>query len=162
VGQIRPETEKDIWDLRKMGISLNLSIADYTLNFTLISQPWLRSLAKTFLKYLVATQSASTCTGKLGSLRQFSLFLEAEAPSCGASDINRALVLKYLDFLRAQNKTTSRRNMLIYHLRLFLETCAHRLQLASVTKERIIFDDDFVKEPQALSRELPEEVLVQL
>jgi hypothetical protein len=41
--------------------------------------------------------------------------------------------------------------MLVYHLRLFLETCAHRLQLAGVTKERIIFDDDFVKEPEALS-----------
>ncbi len=52
--------------------------------------------------------------------------------------------------------------MLVYHLRTFLETCAHRLQLAGVTKERIIFDDDFVKEPQVLSREIPEEVLVQL
>jgi len=158
----RLETEKDIWDLRKMSVSLNLSTSDYTLNFTLISQPWLRNLAKAFFKYLVATQSASTCTLKLGSLRQFSLFLEAEAPSCDAADMNRVLVLKYLDFLRAQNKTTSRRNMLVNHLRLFLEMCAHRLQLAGVTKERIIFDDDFVKEPQALSREIPEEVLVQL
>jgi integrase len=158
----RPETEKDVWDLRKMGVFLNLSLTESKLNFILISQPWLRGIAKAFFKYLVATQSASTCMGKLGSLRQFSLFLTAEAPSCGISDMNRALVLKYLDFLRAQNKTTSRRNMLVYHLRLFLETCAHRLQLAGVTKERIIFDDDFVKEPEALSREIPEEVLVQL
>jgi integrase/recombinase XerD len=116
----RPETEKDVWDLRKMGVFLNLSLTESKLNFTLISQPWLRGLAKAFFKYLVATQSASTCMGKLGSLSQFSLFLTASAPSCGISAINRALVLKYLDFLRAQNKATSRRNMLVYHLRLFL------------------------------------------
>src|SRR2546421_9077461 len=37
----RPEIQKDIWDLRKMGVHLNLSLASYTLNFTLISQLWL-------------------------------------------------------------------------------------------------------------------------
>src|SRR5436305_3722424 len=158
----RPEIQKDIWDLRKMGVHLNLSLASYTLNFTLISQLWLRGLVKEFMRYQIATQSASTCMGKLGTLRQFSLFLEAEAPSAHACDINRALVLKYLDFLREHNKTTSRRNQCLYHLRMFLETCAHRLQLPGLTKERIIFDDDFVREPQGLSREIPEEVLVQV
>jgi integrase len=38
----------------------------------------------------------------------------------------------------------------------------YRLQVPGLTKERLIFDDDLPKEPQARSREIPEEVLEQL
>lgn len=64
--------------------------------------------------------------------------------------------------MREGGKSVIWRNQLLSNLRVFLETCAHRLQIPGLTKERIIFDDDFAREPEYLSREIPEEVLTQL
>ncbi len=91
----RPETDKEIWDLRKLGISLNLSQSTHQLNFTVITQPWLRSLAKRYLKYNLAIRSAGDCVSKLTAIRQFSQFLASEAPHAQASDLDRALMLQY-------------------------------------------------------------------
>lgn len=77
------------------------------------------------------------------------------------ADIDRSLVLAYLHDVQGQ-VGPARYNGLLYRLRVFLETCAHRLQIAGLTKEQHIFDDDFAKQPEYLSREIPEVVLIQL
>lgn len=157
----RAETEKDLWDLRKLGVAVNLTGSNFHLNFTSILQPWLRSLAKEFFKYNLAIHSAGDCFSKLGAIRTFSHFLAEQAPHAQAADLDRALLLTYIHVIQAQ-VGPARYNGLLYRLRVFLETCAHRLQIPGLTKERLIFDDDYAKEPEYLSREIPEEVLVQL
>jgi integrase/recombinase XerD len=47
----REETEKDIWNLSKLGLAVNPSRSEHLLNFTPIAQPWLRQLAKVFMRY---------------------------------------------------------------------------------------------------------------
>jgi hypothetical protein len=84
----QPETEKDIWDMRKMGLSVNLSGGHYMLNFTLIPQPWLRCLAKAFMKYATAVHSAGNCNCVLKSIVTFSRFLSQLYPEYQAADIN--------------------------------------------------------------------------
>ncbi len=159
----REETDKDVWDMRKLGMAVNPTTTNVRLNFTLISQPWLRDLAKDFMKYHMALRSASDCSGKLGAIHCFSQFLAKEAPHCQITDIDRKLLVAYVHFLHMQpQKGPSRRNGLLIGLRVFFETCVHRLQVRGLTKEQIIFDDDLAKEPEYLSREIPEEVLVQL
>jgi integrase len=157
----REETDKDIWDLRKLGIAVNLTGSNFHLNFTSIPQPWLRSVTKEFMKYNTAIHSAGDCFSKLGAIRAFSHFLAQHVPHCQLADIDRSLILTYLHTQRGQ-VGPGRYNGLLYRLRVFLETCAHRLQISGLTKEQLIFDDDFVKQPEYLSREIPEEVLVQL
>jgi integrase len=159
----REETDKEIWDMRKLGLVVNPTGTNFHLNFTSIEQPWLRALAKDFMKYHMAVRSPNDCCGKLGAIRAFSQFLTQYAPHCQLAEIDRSLILAYLHFLQVQtHKGPSRRNGLLIGLRVFLETCAHRLQIPGLTKERIIFDDDLAKEPEYVSREIPEEVLVQL
>jgi len=158
----RPEMEKDIWDLRKLGVSLNLSQAMYCLNFTVIIQPWLRTLAKSYFKYNLAIHSVGDCTGKLTALRHFSHFLAQDTPQAGVASLDRALILRYLSFLQGQGFTAGTRNNYILNLRTFLEICAYHFQTPGLTRETLIFDDDLGQRPERGTREVPEEVLTQL
>ena len=158
----REETAKDCWDLRKMGVSVDLTLSHFQLNFAPISQPWLKRLAKEFVKYNVAVHSPGDCMVKLQAIRQFSRFLALHAPNCCASDIDRDLIVKYLGFLRERQLSVKWCNRTLTHLRTFLETCVYYLQVRELTREQIIFDEDLAKEPETLSREIPEEVLEQL
>ena len=158
----REETEKDVWDMRKLGVTLNLTTSDYLLNFTSIAQPWLRSLAKTFLKYNLAVHSPGDCSAKMRTLREFSRFLTAHHPIVGIAEINRALIVSFLNYLKAEGKTSHRVMTHLIHLRAFLEGCAYHLNIAGLTKERLILEGDFPKLPQRQPRDLPVEVLEQL
>src|SRR2546430_2141681 len=60
----RPEIEKDIWDMHKMGLEVNPASTSHHLNFTRISQPWLRDLAKEYMRYNVAVHSPGDCLKK--------------------------------------------------------------------------------------------------
>src|SRR6266700_4141781 len=158
----REESAKDCWDMRKMGLQVDLTVSQFRLNFAPISQPWLKQLAKEYLKYNAAVHSPGDCTIKLQAIRQFSRFLVLDAPTCCASDIDRALIVKYLGFLRKRQRSIRWCNQTLTHLRNFLETCIYYLQMQELTREHIIFDEDLAKEPETLSREIPEEVLEQL
>ena len=159
----RPEVEKDIWDLRKMNVLLNPTLSPPKLNFTSITQPWLREIAKEFMKYNVAVHTQGDCSAKLNALTAFSRFLAQENTEVArAAQIDRALMLRYLSYLRDSGKAAAWRRCCLSNLRVVLETCAHRLHTSELTKERVIFDDDYPQPPEALPRDIPEEVLHQL
>jgi len=99
---------------------------------------------------------------KLQAIREFSRFLALHVPTCCASDLDRALIVKYLGFLRERQLSITWCNRTLTHLRTFLETCIYYLQIQELTREQIIFNEDLAKEPETLSREIPEEVLEQL
>ena len=158
----RPETEKDIWDLRTFGVLLNLSHGSHKLNFTLIAPSWLRSLAKRYLEYNLTIHSAGDCQAKLTAIKHFARFVAQAAPQAQIADIDRALILRYLGFLHTQNLSASARIKFLVSLRTFLETCAHRLHIVGLTREPLIFSEDLPQLPEYGTREIPEEVLVQL
>jgi integrase/recombinase XerD len=158
----REETDKDIWDLRKLGGAVQLTGTHFYLNFTAIEQPWLRQLAKDYLKYNLAIRSPGDSAMKLGAIRDFSHFLSDYAPGTQMSAIDRSLMVAYLHALQVQKKAVHRRNQLLIQLRIFFDVCAHRLQVPTLTKDRLIFEEDIAQEPKGLSREIPEEVQVQL
>ncbi len=158
----RLETDKEIWDLRKLGLSLNFSQSTHQLNFTVIAQPWLRALAQRYLKYNLAIHSVGDCVSKLTAIRQFSQFLAHMAPQAEASALDRALMLRYLGFLQEQKLAVGTQHNYLVALRMFLDTCAHQLNVPGLSREPLIFDDDLVKRPEYGTREVPEEVLVQL
>jgi integrase len=158
----RAPTEKDVWDLRTFGVALNLSQAGHKLNFTLISQPWLRALAKRYVEYVLAVHSASNAQRKLTALQHFSTFLAKHRPQAGIADLDRALILHSVSFLRDQHLASVTWRHYLGSLRAFLETCAHRLAVPGLTHELLIFDEDFPKRTEGSTREIPAEVLVQL
>jgi site-specific recombinase XerD len=158
----RPALERDIWDLRKLGLDVNLTSTKHLLNFTLISQLWLRQLAKAFMKYSIALRSPGDCLIKLQALRCFSQFLEQQYPTAYISDIDRSMIVQYVSFLKARNLSDHWRKSMLSSLRVIFETCAHQLRMEGITREPVIFDSDFPKAVKRLSREIPEEVLKQV
>jgi integrase len=157
----RPEYEKDIWDLRKLGSTVNDAHSRYTLNFRVIHQPWLRQLAKMFLKYRLTSFSEGNCRHMLWAFSTFSDFLGKEHPHLGASEVNRALILEYFAFLTRKELTTGSRKRAILNLRIILEVST-REGWAPFPRESIIFEDDLPSEAQGVPRYIPDDVLNQL
>jgi integrase len=158
----RPATERDVWHMRKMGLAVNLVSSAHQLNFAVISQPWLRRLAKEFIRYRLAVYSPGDCYLKLRCIQTFSRFLAEHYPQSCAPDIDRALIVRYIGFLRESRISDRWRLSLLVSLRTFLETCAYHLKVEEVAKERLIFKDDFPKIRWGPSREIPDEVLEQV
>jgi len=160
----RPETEKDIWDVRKLGVTPNPTASVATLNFTRISQPWLRQLAKKFLEYDLAIHPSGTGNKtRLQALTHFSRFLAQQQPLLQASEINRELLVSFVNYVRGRSLAVNTKRKMLINLRTFLETAAYRLNVTELPRERLIFEDDIPKaEEGPLPREIPEEVMVQL
>jgi integrase len=157
----RPEYEKDIWDLRKLGSSLVKSAKNHRLNFTLISQPWLRQAAKDYVRYCLAIQAGGTCHNKLKYLCEFSAFLRKKFPGICSVDITRTLIIEYLGELASDNLSSSYRQGSIGVLKEFLELSA-REGWAEVIDKPLIYPSDYPKPSQHLPRYIPASVINQL
>ncbi len=158
----RPEVEKEIWDLHKMGLEVNMAGTSHHLNYTRISQLWLRDLVKEYMRYNLAIHSPGDCVSKLTALNAFSHFLAQYHPHLGVAGLDRALMVEYIGYLRDRQVSESWVCTTLVTLRTFLETSAYRLDRHDLPKERLIFDDDLPKEKKTLPREIPEEVLAQI
>lgn len=157
----RPETEKDVWDMRKMGLKLNPTRSDGLLNFTQIVQPWLLQLAKEYLKYETALHSPACCQARVRAIQSFSQFLAQQAP-LRISEIDRSCIVSYLSYLRNSGVGVGHQRNNLMHLRAFLEGCVYQLSIPGLPKERLIFDEDLPRQLEPFPREIPEEVLDQL
>ena len=157
----RPEYEKEIWDLRKLGGVDNLSKSNYTITFEPITQSWLRSVAKQFIRYTLSTYSQSECCNRAVTLKNFSGFLRECHPSIQPSGIDRPLIVEYISYLLSSGQKNSTRLRRLSHLRIFLETCAREGWL-DVPDKRLIYSEDFPKPDKSQPRYIPEEVMTQL
>lgn len=157
----KTEYEKDIWDLRKLGVDLNLSASAYRINFRSITLPWLRQAAKQFLRYELARRSASAGKNRMTALRAFSRFLDATHPHLEAEAIDRMVVIEYLQFLSSLHLAPHTRNEYVVWLRIFLDLCA-REKWAAVPEKQLIYNDDFLRRGKAKPRFIPQEILTQL
>ena len=145
-----------------MGLAPDLLYGANHLNFTPITQPWLRSLAKEYLRYRAGTRSLGTCKARLSDIVSFSGFLSRNYPTMDASGLNRKVIERYLSDLNERGLGSSRRCNLISGLSDFFETCSSRLGKEGLFREILIVSGDFPKRSEGDSREIPESVLVQL
>lgn len=157
----REEYDKEVWDLRKLGIPLNLSKSDYKLTFVKITQPWLNHAVKQFMRYSLSTLAAETCRGRVAAFTMFSQFLRTHAPHLQAQEIDRPLIIAYMKYLAAANLQAVTRAHYLSCLRDFLEVCA-REGWAMVPDKRFIYHEDFPHREKAQPRFLPQEVVDQL
>jgi len=142
---LRPPHEKDVWDLKLMGATTNLSRTNVRLGFLIVQQEWLRDAAKLYLKYCVPLYSASTCRTRVQSLACFSDFLAEVKPRATAKNITRRLLLDYLNYLQKRVRTGCAKNNVL-NLRNFLEI-SHREGWLPVGPERLIYDEEVPQPP---------------
>ena len=157
---LRPNREKDIWDLKRMGVSTNLSQSNVKLSFLVIKQEWLRTAVKSYLSYCLPLYSASTCRTRVQSIACFSNFLATEKPRVTARSITRRMLLEYLTYLHGKVSTATSKNHVL-NLRNFLEM-AHREGWLAVGPERMIYDEEVPRPAKHQPRYLPVTVLDQL
>lgn len=157
---LRPPHEKDVWDLKRMSGSTNLSRTNVRLGFLIVRQSWLRKAAKLYLKFCLPLYAAGTCRTRVQAIACFSDFLAEGKAHVRAKDITRKLLLDYLNYLQKRVRTGSARNNVL-NLRNFLEM-SHREGWLSVGPERLIYDEEVPQPPKPQPRYLPSAVLDQL
>lgn len=157
----RPEFEKDIWNLKKIGTSHSAITTHYRLSFIRITQPWLKQAAKQWMKYCCAKFVSNTCTHKLFSLKRFSTFLQEYVPNITPDKIDRILILNYYSYMTLSGVTEALRQQSIWHLNEFL-TMAARERWANLPTIPLIYKEDAPKRPDYKPRYIPDEVMEQL
>lgn len=101
----RSETEKDIWNVRKLGIDYNKSSAtDCTLNFNTVPSPF-RALIKRYIKNRVLLQESlswGSAIQNIAKLPVFFNFIHNKYPTWdGLKELNRNDIEEFLQHLKA-------------------------------------------------------------
>jgi integrase len=157
----RPEEEKEIWDIRKLGCQSSPSLCDHTLNFSRLRQSWLREAARRFIRYYLSFYSVGHSLQILRSLTAFSTFLHSFYPNATAQTVDRQTLLHYLSYLTTIGISRGSQKNRAMHLRTFIETSA-REGWADFSRERLLFDDELPQLAKLQPRYIPEDVLAQL
>jgi integrase len=157
--------EDDIWTSEYLG----LSILPYTkgsssgakcLNFSEIQYDWLKHYAKKYIKYVANTRTWGSLIDYLVNFRGFSNFLAEIRFSGEIEDINRELIIEYLNHLKKRKLSyTSFTHRLSILASLFeLGTINNWFDVTS----HLIRKEDYPKKSRSLPRYLPEDVIQQL
>lgn len=157
----RSEYEKDTWDLRKLGFTDKYVSASHQhkLNFTDIKEHFFYDAAQKYIKYKLPLVSSNTCHRKLLAINKFADFLSQQPQNIESHQINREVILKYLEYLTCFKISDSYRHQLIADIRDFLEICFREGWL-DVTGSKLIYDEDLPKYKRTYNGDyIPNEVL---
>jgi hypothetical protein len=153
------ETEfaRDVWLMRRLG-----GPGNQTLDFTGIPQPWLRELAKRWLRTrLAAGLNLETVRRGLRSLTGFAAFCE-RLHITALAEVNRDVIERYLADLHAEWAGRQRHNDHIGQLASFLQAIRQHHWDDTLPATALVFSDDQPKRPRYLPRALSEAVMSQV
>ena len=100
-----PETEKDVWDLSKLGFEVrnNPTHAIHTLDFTPIAQKEMRDETKQAVLVSLRYLAAPTISQQLRSIKRLSVFLTGHySEITSAQQLNRDIIEDYLTYLNTE------------------------------------------------------------
>ena len=139
------EYDKDTWDIRNLGFEPKPATGGRQLNFTRISQPWLRIAVKQYIRYTLATLSFGSAQARLSALKKFAIFLSQHHPLLQPTQINRTLIIEYLSYLRGCRLSSGSRSSLIGSLKSFLALAA-RYEWLAIESDPLIFREDYPRQ----------------
>lgn len=153
----------DVWFAEDLGVKINphRKCRGNKFNFKYIEQEWFKKIVKRFIKYKASTGlSFERLTRHLTNLNNFSRFLKSYPDINQIEDINREIILEYIEnnSLRSLNSATRSK---------FLSTLSSLFETSSVNKwfvieSYLIHKDDYPKQTKSLPRHIPDEVIHQL
>lgn len=110
----KDEIEKDVWDIRKLNKSYNITTGTYTLSFEKISQDWLKNISKKFIIYRLSRYSFTNAQSKLNGLKYFSSFLTKSPNKVSAlEEIDQKTINDFRNFLNNKNIKESYKSQLL-------------------------------------------------
>lgn len=179
----RSEVEKNIWDVRKLGLKHNLTKLDYKLDFTVIPSPFVQLVKKYTHLLLIKQESVvfSTMTAKLVGIAKFLNFINETHPEWNnLNQLSRNDIELFLHNLRvipaggrSRNKTlhspisdntlikqVGAVKMFIFHLQQY-----EWIEAPSIPVQKLVFFEDTPKPNKKVSDEIsyiPDEVWEQV
>ena len=154
------EYPRDMWRLRNLGIDRGPS----HLRFDRIPQPWLRQLAKRWIRWRLSSgRGAASTLSCLAAITCFAKFLAA--PGIGVDrlgQIDRTILERYLAELHLTLAGTESHGRFIRGLNTFFQAIRQHGWDISLPTTAMFYPEDFPKPSQRLPRALPEYVMTQL
>jgi site-specific recombinase XerD len=158
----------DVWDLRRLGLRPpSTTEGTARLRFDRIPQPWLRQLAKRWMRSRLGSGIGNAqVAADLLALTRFAHFLaiatSTSAPSMAA--VTRQVLERYLAQLAASTLSVGRRNADIGALNRFLQAIRQRRWDGRLPADAVLYPEDCTKaEPGGrLPRALAEQVMAQV
>jgi integrase len=150
------EFPRDTWQLRRLGIDSGSVV---TLQFTAISQPWLKDLAKRWTRWrLSCGLSTVACYRGVQAITRFAAFL-AGAGITRTGQISRDVLERYLADLSGD--LTGRRDH-VGQVSLFLRDIRRHQWDTSLQATAMFFPGDFPRRGELLPRALAEHIMAQV
>ncbi|MBU3114678.1 tyrosine-type recombinase/integrase [Clostridium lacusfryxellense] len=157
----RTKYDREVWDLRELGIKIDKSRSGYKLNFSKITQSWLNKATKKFMAYNLTINSPSHCMYHIQGLNCFSAFIKDKHPQINPSEINREIMFNYLYYLHDIGLSKGTKQHYIINIRSFFEKCSQEYWL-DITESRLIYSEDIPCRDKNVPRYIPLNVVLQL
>jgi integrase len=161
------EFQRDVWRLWMLpGLKTSASRPRPRshLRFDRITQPWLRGLAKQWVRWrLVSGLSVATAVTDVQALTRFSEFLVTAAPGLdGLAGVDRALLERYLAWLKGIPGGASANEGRVGGLHLFFQAIRQHGWDDTLPTSAAFFTGDFPRRRQRVTRYLAEHVMAQI
>jgi integrase len=152
------EYPRDVWRMRRLGYD-----GDRTLRFSEIPHPWLRELAKRWVRWRLSTGLGLEAGGgrPVVVLTRFARFL-ADIGVERIDQINRSVLERYLADLRGDRIHAQRRGTHVGLLNRFFSAIRQHHWETALPAEAMFFTEDYPKREERLPRALAEQVMAQL
>jgi integrase len=154
------EYPQDVWRLRQLGIDSPHA----HLRFDRIPQPWLKDLAKRWVRWRLSTGLGAGQAHKCAqALTRFAEFLASPGIDVQTlAQIDRPLLERYLAWLHITVAGRKSHGELIGLVNHFFQTIRQHRWDDSLPTTAVFFAEDYPKRPQRLPRALAEHVMAQL
>ena len=140
------EYDKDVWDVRKLGIHVDIAAHKpiFRVDFSGISQPWFKELAKDYIYFILPTHSVSTATQDMVVFRHLSEFLRSNYPLMRSfTEFDRSVAEGFLRFVGARGYSANWHNECISAVKTFFTV--ELMRKKDVPKNNVFLDSDYHK-----------------
>ena len=154
------EYPRDIWRLCNLGIDQ----PEAAISFAGIPQPWLRELAKRYIRWQLATGlSASTAGSGARAVTRFAAWLAClPEPPAGLDSVTRPLLERYLAVLQAEMGGQVRHSTYVGGLSGFLRAVRRHGWDGTLPATTAVYPEDFPARGARLPRGLAAHVMAQV
>jgi integrase len=155
------EYPRDVWDLRRLGIPFS---ATRRLRFDRIPQPWLRELAKRWVRWKLGTGiSAGQAARDVGNLAAFAAFLAAPTVQVTAlAELSRQVLERYAAQAASSPRADRTRAGYVGTVQAFLLAIRQHRWDPTLPAEASFYPEDYPKRSQLPPRALSELVMAQV
>lgn len=153
--------EKDVWLASDVGLKPDCTHSVYLLPFTKITTPWLKTVAKRFVRLQATTRSFSTCRGYLRSFAHLDDYLQTLHEFVPPSKFNRSFIVGFIHYLAKRNLNPMTRGITLLNLRTFNQISLQEEWL-DLPEKPIIFNSDLPKDATITPKYISQDVLNQL